>query len=70
MYLEQPAKHRPKRLETEEELNAQAAAWPELGGSCGYCDRIVSNEDEDGIHRVTPILEGGRGVECKLRGDW
>jgi hypothetical protein len=60
MYLGQPAKH----------MDDLAAAWPDLGGVCGHCQRQVNNADHDGIHRVTPILKGGRGVECKLRGDW
>jgi hypothetical protein len=36
-------------------------------GTCGHCQRRVDNLDP--LHRVTPILAGGRGVECALRGD-
>lgn len=53
---------------TEEEIEAMAEAWPELWGMCGHCHRRVDNADPE--HRVTPIVEGGRGVECKLRGDY
>lgn len=38
-----------------------------LYGSCSRCQRSVDNHDP--LHRVTPILRGGRGVECVLRGD-
>lgn len=38
-----------------------------LYGSCSHCQRMVDNHDE--YHRVTPIMRGGRGVECVLRGD-
>lgn len=37
-----------------------------LYGRCGYCGVTVDNYDPN--HRVTPILRGGRGVECVLRG--
>lgn len=43
-------------------------ARPDLYGSCSRCDRVVDNRDPN--HRVTAIVEGGRGVECKLRGDY
>ena len=36
-------------------------------GSCSHCQRRVDNYDE--AHRVTSIVQGGRGVECVLRGD-
>lgn len=36
-------------------------------GRCGYCNRMVDNYDD--LHLVTSILDGGRGVECVLRGD-
>ncbi len=38
-----------------------------LYGRCGHCGITVDNFD--GNHRITPILRGGRGVECVLRGD-
>lgn len=38
-----------------------------LYGSCSHCQRTVDNYDD--LHRVTPIMRGGRGVECVLRGD-
>lgn len=38
-----------------------------LYGLCGHCQVRVDNYDPN--HRVTPILQGGRGVECVLRGD-
>lgn len=38
-----------------------------LHGRCGHCQRRVDNHDE--LHRVSAILQGGRGVECVLRGD-
>ncbi len=38
-----------------------------LWGTCGHCQRRVDNYDD--LHRVTPIMRGGRGVECVLRGD-
>lgn len=38
-----------------------------LYGFCSHCRRNVDNHDE--AHRVTPIMDGGRGVECTLRGD-
>lgn len=38
-----------------------------LYGSCSHCQRRVDNHDD--LHRVTPIMRGGRGVECVLRGD-
>lgn len=58
-----------KTTEAEErEMDELAAAWPDLAGRCGFCQRTVSNADLE--HRVTPILNGGRGVECKRRGDY
>jgi len=38
-----------------------------LNGSCGHCQRLVDNYDQQ--HRVSAILRGGKGVECVLRGD-
>jgi hypothetical protein len=38
-----------------------------LYGSCSHCARRVDNHDEH--HRVSAIMQGGRGVECVLRGD-
>lgn len=38
-----------------------------LHGSCSHCGMTVDNHEPN--HRVTPILRGGRGVECVLRGD-
>lgn len=58
MYLETAVWH----------LDDLAELYPDLDGRCGDCQREVTNEDPD--HRVTPILKGGRGVECKLRGDY
>lgn len=43
-------------------------ARPDLFGTCGRCQRVVDNRDPQ--HRVTSIVEGGRGVECELRGDF
>lgn len=56
-------------------LDVLAAAFARLltydGGStwgtCSHCHRTVDNHDDD--HRVTSILDGGRGVECVHRGD-
>jgi hypothetical protein len=53
---------------TQEFLTALAAKNPDLGGRCSECDRDVTNADPD--HRITPILEAGRGVECRWRGDY
>lgn len=38
-----------------------------LTGYCGHCRRTVDNHDAH--HRVSSILHGGAGVECRLRGD-
>jgi hypothetical protein len=39
----------------------------EMRWLCGFCQCQVDNRDPG--HLVTPILQGGRGVECVLRGD-
>jgi hypothetical protein len=52
----------------DDEIEGLARDWPDLEGVCGHCGRTVSNADP--VHRVTPILKGGRGVECKRRGDY
>ncbi len=39
----------------------------DMRGKCGHCGVHVDNYDAN--HLVTPILRGGRGVECVLRGD-
>lgn len=53
---------------TEEELDALEQRYPTNGGICSQCQREVLVGDPE--HRITPILEGGRGVECALRGDY
>jgi len=53
---------------SERWLDKLAEANADAFGSCGHCQLIVTNDDPN--HRVTPILKGGRGVECKLRGDY
>ncbi|MEX2439710.1 MAG: hypothetical protein WD739_07495 [Actinomycetota bacterium] len=53
---------------TNQQLDALAGKYPDNAGVCGQCQRTVDNTDPN--HRVTPILEGGRGVECKFRGDY
>ena len=57
------------RLEQE---RLDALATDDLYGVCGHCDREVRNSDsrDRENHRITPILGGGRGVECRLRGDY
>lgn len=39
----------------------------QMHGSCGHCGVTVDNREPN--HLVTPIMDGGRGVECVLRGD-
>jgi hypothetical protein len=36
-------------------------------GLCGHCQVMVDSADPN--HRVTSIVDGGRGVECVVRGD-
>lgn len=38
-----------------------------LTGSCSLCRRTVDNHDPG--HRVSAVMQGGRGVECVRRGD-
>ena len=55
-------------VKTEVDIDEMAKNDPDLDGFCGKCQRTVDNHDPD--HRVTAIVEGGRGVECKVRGDY
>jgi hypothetical protein len=53
--------------EMPHDLLVDAGDGTSLYGSCSYCHRRVDNHDEN--HRVSAIMDGGRGVECVLRGD-